>query len=168
MDVVTSAVKEADLAIPLAFGHARPFRLGRARLTRRSTMRAIRNYLPAVGRLLMSSLFIWEGFLQLRNPAATTRYFASVNVPLPALAICISIAIHFLGGLGILIGLKTRWAASLLVLLCLGTAFGVHAPVGDASNMLHFYKNLVMAGGFLYVMAFGAGAFSIDRDGVPV
>jgi putative oxidoreductase len=129
-------------------------------------MYASRNYLLTVGRLLMSSLFVWEGFVQLRNPVVAAKYFASVNVPMPDLAIWISIAIHFLGGLGILIGFKTRWAAGLLVLLCLGTAFGVHLLVGDASNMLHFYKNLVMAGGFLYVMAFGAGAISIDRDSV--
>jgi len=128
-------------------------------------MPTARNYLLTAGRLLMSSLFIWEGVIQLRNPAAAAKYFASVNVPLPELAIWISIAIHFLGGLGILIGFKTRWAAGLLVLLCLGTAFAVHLPVGDASNMLHFYKNLVMAGGFLYVVAFGAGVISIDRDG---
>jgi putative oxidoreductase len=130
-------------------------------------MHLIRDYFLLTGRLLMSSLFIWEGFVQLRNPVAATKYFASVNVPMPELAIWISIAIHFLGGLGILIGFKTRWAAGLLALLCLGTAFGVHLPVRDASNMLHFYKNLVMAGGFLYVVAFGAGAFSIDRDGAP-
>ena len=130
-------------------------------------MHAIRNYFLLTGRLLMSSLFVWEAIVQLRNPVVAAKYFASVNVPMPDLAIWISIAIHFFGGLGILIGFKTRWAAGLLVLLCLGTAFGVHLPVGDASNMLHFYKNLVMAGGFLYVMAFGAGAISIDRDSVP-
>jgi len=33
---------------------------------------------------------------------------------------------------------------------------------GDFNNMIHFYKNLVMAGGFLYVMTYGAGAMSID------
>jgi putative oxidoreductase len=127
-------------------------------------MHTIRNYLLIAARLLMSSLFIWEGVVQLRSPGAVAKYFASVNVPMPNMAIWISIVIHILGGLGILIGFKTRWAAALLVVLCLGTAFGVHLPVGDASNMLHFYKNLVMAGGFLYVMVFGAGAISIDRD----
>jgi hypothetical protein len=38
----------------------------------------------------------------------------------------------------------------------------VHLVAGDFNNMIHFYKNLVMAGGFLYVMAYGAGAMSID------
>jgi uncharacterized membrane protein YphA (DoxX/SURF4 family) len=41
-------------------------------------------------------------------------------------------------------------------------AGGVHLPAGDMENMTHFYKNLVMAGGFLYVMAFGPGALAFD------
>jgi putative oxidoreductase len=57
----------------------------------------------------------------------------------------------------------TRWAAALLILLCLGTAFGVHLPAGDMDNMMNFYKNLVMAGGFLYVINFGAGTISFDE-----
>jgi uncharacterized membrane protein YphA (DoxX/SURF4 family) len=30
-------------------------------------------------------------------------------------------------------------------------------------NMTYFYKNLVMAGGFLYVITLGPGAMSFDR-----
>ena len=98
-----------------------------------------------------------------RRPAGTATYFASLNIPMPSIAVWVSVVIHLLGGLGILIGFKTRWAAALLLLLCLGTAFGVHLAAGDMENMIHFYKNLVMAGGFLYVIAFGAGAISVDE-----
>jgi putative oxidoreductase len=128
-------------------------------------MRTIKTYLPPLARVLMSSLFIWEGIVQLRNPGGTASYFASAHIPFPDAAIWVSVAIHLFGGLGILVGFKTRWAAAVLVLLCLGTAFGVHLPLGDTANMVNFYKNLVMAGGFLYVMSFGAGAISIDKDG---
>jgi putative oxidoreductase len=121
-------------------------------------------YLLVLARVLMSSLFIWDGILQLRNPSATAQYFASVHVPLPNVAVWISSAIHLIGGLALLVGFKTRWAATMLVLLCLGTAFGVHLPLGDLGNMTHFYKNLVMAGGFLYVIVYGAGGLSIDKD----
>ena len=113
----------------------------------------------------MSSLFLWEGSVQLRNSKGAVQYFANVHVPMPETAIWLSVIIHIAGGLAILIGLKTRWAAGLLALLCLGTAFGVHLPVGDASNMLNFYKNLVMTGGFLYVITFGAGPISLDGNG---
>ena len=118
-----------------------------------------------LARLLMSSLFIWDGVFELRNPGATIGYLTSLHVPARNLAIWVSLLIHLGGGGAILVGFKTRWAAALLALFCLGTAFGVHLPAGDLDNMVHFYKNLVMTGGFLYVVAFGAGGLSFDRDG---
>jgi len=129
-----------------------------------TTMRPINDYLPVLARLLMCSLFIWDGVLQLRDPAGTVQYFASLNVPSPKIAIWVSIPIHLLGGLAILLGFKVRWAAAMLALFCLGTAFGIHLPAGDMDNMINFYKNLVMAGGFLYVIAFGAGAIAFDKQ----
>lgn len=125
-------------------------------------MDAIKALLPPLGRLLMSSIFLYEGIVLLRHPSGFTKYFASVHVPAPEAAVWIAIAIQLAGGLAILVGFKARWAAAVLALFCLGTAFGVHLPAGDTANMLHFYKNLVMAGGFLYVVAYGAGRFSID------
>jgi len=127
-------------------------------------MHTLKGYLLALARVLMSSLFIWEGVLQLRNPGGTAHYFAGVHVPWPDITVWLSAAIHLLGGFAVLLGFKTRWGAALLVLLCLGTAFGVHLPIGDQANMVNFYKNLVMAGGFLYVIAFGAGGMSLDKD----
>ena len=127
-------------------------------------MQQSKNVMLLLARILMSSLFIWDGVLQLRHPDAAAEYFASVHVPLYTIAIWPSVALHLLAGAAILIGFKTRWAAALLALFCLATAFGVHLPAGDLDNMTHFYKNLVMAGGFLYVMSFGGGAFAIDRE----
>ncbi len=127
-------------------------------------MRHSKDLTLLLARLLMCSLFIWDGVLQLRNPAAAAEYFNSVHVPLYTIAVWPSVALHLLAGAAILIGFKTRWAAALLALFCLATAFGVHLPAGDLDNMTHFYKNLVMAGGFLYVMSFGGGAFGIDGE----
>ena len=119
-------------------------------------------FLLLFARLLMSSLFVWDGVVQLRNPGATARYFASVHVPAPDVTVWISIPVHLFGGLALLAGFYSRWAATLLALVCLGTAFGVHLPAGDQNNMIHFYKNLVMTGGFLYVIAFGPGGLSLN------
>jgi putative oxidoreductase len=87
-------------------------------------------------RLLMSSLFVWDGVVQLRNPGGTTRYFASVHVPAPDIAVWISIPVHLFGGLALLVSFYSRWAAALLALVRLGTAFGVHLPAGDQNNMI--------------------------------
>ncbi len=125
-------------------------------------MHAMKAFLALFGRLLMSSIFIYEGAALLRHPAGFTKYFASVHVPAPQAAVWIALVIQLAGGLAVLVGFKARWAAAVLALFCLGTAFGVHLPAGDTANMIHFYKNLVMAGGFLYVVAYGAGVISID------
>jgi putative oxidoreductase len=121
-------------------------------------------FLLPLARLLMSSLFVWDGIGMLRNPRGTAQYFGSVHVPMPDVAVWFSIPVHLLGGLALLVGFYSRWAAALLVLICLGTAFGVHLPAGDQGNMIQFYKNLVMTGGFLYVIAFGPGSLSFDRE----
>jgi putative oxidoreductase len=79
-------------------------------------------FLLPLARLLMSSLFVWDGIVQLRNPSGTAQYFASVHVPAPDVAVWPAILLHLLGGLALLAGFYTRWAAALLVLVCLGTA----------------------------------------------
>jgi putative oxidoreductase len=128
-------------------------------------MENLRTYLAPLGRLLMSSLFIWAGYNKLFvfTPGGTAQYVASVHMPLPELAAWVAIIVELVGGILILVGFQTRWVALVLALWCLITGFAVHLPVGDAPNMINFYKNLVMAGGFLYVTAYGAGGISIDR-----
>lgn len=131
-----------------------------------------KTYLAPLGRLLMSSLFIWAGINKLMNPGGTAQYFAAVNIPIPEVAVWVVIIIEIVGGLAILLGYKIRWAAAVLAIFCLVTGFAVHLVaamnVQDAmaklGQMTNFYKNLVMAGGFLYVWAYGAGTMSIERD----
>ena len=73
-------------------------------------------------------------------------------------------------GIVLLIGFRARWAAGLLAIWSLITGFAVHLVAGVSApdamvaydNMIHFYKNLAMAGGFLFVLVYGAGRLSID------
>ena len=74
----------------------------------------------------------------------------------------------------LLVGFKTQWVAGLLAIWSLITGFAVHlvASVSAADAMvaydnmihfmIHFYKNLAMAGGFLFVLVYGAERLSID------
>jgi len=126
-------------------------------------MENAKTYLVPLGRLLMSSLFIWAGFGKLMNPSGTAQYFASYHLPVPDVLVWIVIIIELIGGLMILVGFQTRWVALVLAIFCLITGFAIHLPAGDLPNMINFYKNLVMAGGFLYVFAYGAGALSVDN-----
>lgn len=127
-------------------------------------MHAIKTYLPPLGRLLLSSLFIWAGVNKLRDPAGTAQYFDHYHLPAPSVLVWLVIAIELLGGLAVLLGFQTRWAAAVLAIFALLTGFLIHLPVGDLPNMINFYKNLSIAGGFLYLVAYGAGGISIDRE----
>jgi putative oxidoreductase len=126
-------------------------------------MENAKTYLVPLGRLLLSSLFIWAGWGKLMNPPGTAQYFANYHLPAPDVLVWIVIIIELIGGLLILIGFQTRWVALVLAIFCLITGFAIHLPAGDLPNMINFYKNLTMAGGFLYVVAYGAGALSVDH-----
>jgi putative oxidoreductase len=56
----------------------------------------------------------------------------------------------------------SRIAAAGLALYCLATALGFHTAFADPNQMVHFLKNLAMAGGLLQVVAFGSGRWSLD------
>jgi len=128
-------------------------------------MESLRTYAAPLGRLLLSSLFIWAGYNKLFGfgAAGTAAYFADNGVPIPQASAWIAIIVELIGGIMILIGLQARWVALVLAIWCLVTGFGWHLPAGKMHDMIAFYKNMSMAGGFLYVFAFGAGALSVDR-----
>src|SRR5262249_47154299 len=121
-------------------------------------MEKICSYLPPLGRLLLSSLFIWAGYGKLTNLGATMQEFTAVGVPASGLMVWISIVVELLGGLALLVGVITRWVAGILAIWCLATAVSVHLPAGMHSadamvaldNMIHFYKNVSLAGGLIY------------------
>jgi putative oxidoreductase len=116
---------------------------------------------PALGRLLMSLIFIMSGFGKLAAPEGTIGYIASYGVPAPTLAFGLSVIVELGGGLLLLTGLLTRWAALALAVFCLFTALVFHG-FADMANQIHAMKNIAMAGGFVYVAAYGAGAWSLD------
>ena len=85
-----------------------------------------------------------------------------MGLPLPTLAWLIAVIVELGGGIAVLVGFATRPVAIMLALWCIATALVAHSNFADRQMQVHFMKNLVMAGGFLYVAAFGAGQFSLD------
>jgi putative oxidoreductase len=124
-----------------------------------------RTYLPLIARVLMGGAFLWFGCMKLFmfGPSGTAQYLGSVfHAPSPMLAAWIAIVIEIIGGLAIIFGFLTRWAAAVLALWCLFTGIVFHLPAGDPDNIGNFLKNAAMAGGFLYLVAYGAGNLSVD------
>jgi len=55
--------------------------------TTSTTAHVAKDYLPTLARLLLCSLFIWDGVLQLRDPGGTVNYFTSLHIPSPQIAV---------------------------------------------------------------------------------
>jgi putative oxidoreductase len=122
-------------------------------------------FLNIAARILMSQIFIISGFGKITGYAGTQQYMASHG--LPGALLPLVILIEFGGGLALLFGFKTRWAALALAGFSLLTAVLVHFQPGDQMQMINFMKNLAMAGGLLLFVRYGPGAPSIDaRSGV--
>jgi putative oxidoreductase len=118
--------------------------------------------IPFVGRALLSAIFLVSVVGKLQAPAATIGFIASAGLPFPPLAYAVAVLIELVGGLALLVGFQTRTAAGALAIFSLATAVGFHSNLADLNQFIHFFKNVAMTGGLLQVVAFGAGAFSLD------
>jgi putative oxidoreductase len=118
--------------------------------------------IPLVGRVLLAAIFILSGFGKIFAPEATQGYIASAGLPFPQLAFLAAVAIEIGGGLLLVVGYKTRIAAIALAVFSVAAAFAFHSALGDQNQLIHFLKNLAIAGGLLQVAAFGAGDLSLD------
>jgi putative oxidoreductase len=120
-------------------------------------------YLPFAGRLLIGLPFAMSGLSKLGAYSATAAMIGAAGLPFPSLAFAVAVAIELGGGLLLIAGYRARYVAAALALFSLATAVSFHADFADQNQMIHFLKNVMMAGGLLQIAAFGAGAFSIDN-----
>lgn len=120
------------------------------------------NHCAAIGRLLLASLFIISGFSKVLAPEATQGYIASVGLPAPMLAYLAAIVIELGGGILLVVGYRARVVSLLLAAFTVVTALFFHRHFGDQNQMMHFLKNIAIAGGLLQIAAFGAGSLSLD------
>ena len=132
-------------------------------------MNALNRYGPLAGRILMALIFILSGFSKIGGFDGAVGYIASKGLPLPQLVAIGAIIVELGGGILLVLGWKTRWAAAAMLLFTALAAFLFHnfwaMPPDQAQNqMIHFMKNISMAGGLLYVVIHGSGALSLDRD----
>lgn len=124
-------------------------------------MQLIQNLSAPAGRFLISLIFIVSGFSKIANFAGTQAYMESAGVP--GILLPLVIAVELLGGLAVVFGWHTRLAAFLLAGFSLVSAVLFHANFGDQMQMIMFMKNLALAGGFLMIVALGAGPYSLDN-----
>ena len=120
------------------------------------------SFLQLAGRILMSAIFIWAGWGKLLGFTATMGYFDKIGLPVPPAAAAFAVFMELGVGLALLFGLFTRLSGAALAVWCILTALVAHTNFADRNMEIHFMKNVAMCGGLLYVLAFGAGAYSLD------
>jgi putative oxidoreductase len=112
------------------------------------------------GRVLLSLIFIQSGFGKLTGYAGTQAYMESAGVP--GILLPLVIIVELVGGLAIVVGWRTRLWAVLLAGFSLLSALLFHFKPDEQMQMILFMKNVAIAGGFLLLVAHGAGALSLD------
>jgi putative oxidoreductase len=133
----------------------------------------------ALGRVLVSLLFVVSGYQKFMAIAGVAKMLASRNVPVPiqleswtglpryeVVGYAVAL-IEVLGGIMVLMGFKARFAACLLFLLAFGTLFvtfdlltleGVMRAAVQTQALMH----LSVMGALLLIAAAGAGPWSFD------
>ena len=119
-------------------------------------------YLPFLGRLLIGGVFILSGLGKLATYGAVTAGIAAVGLPFPPLAFATAIIVEVGFGFLLIVGFQTRAVAVVLALWCAATALSFHRNFADQNQMIHFLKNMMIMGGLLQIVHFGAGAVSVD------
>ncbi len=111
------------------------------------------------GRVLIASLFLITGIGKITGYAGTQAYMAAQGVPGALLPLVIALEVG--GGLAIVLGWHTRLVAALLAGFSVAAGLIFHSG-GDMTQQLMLMKNFAIAGGFLFLVARGAGAWSLD------
>ena len=103
------------------------------------------NAIVLIARILLAHIFLLSGIGKLgAGYAATQGYMESMGVPAATLPLVILLEIG--GGLALIIGLFTRWAALALAVFCIVGALVFHRNFADQMQMIMFMKNFAMAG----------------------
>jgi putative oxidoreductase len=121
----------------------------------------VKNVAELAGRTLLAVLFLLSGLGKISAYEATATYMSAVGVP--GILLPVVIATEVFGAIAVILGWQTRVAALVLASFALLAALIFHNNFADQIEMIMFLKNVSIAGGFLLLVANGAGRLSLDR-----
>ncbi len=112
------------------------------------------------GRIALAAIFLLAGVNKVQYYDANAQFLASGG--LPEFLLPFVIVFEVVGALMIIAGFKTRLVALAFAGFSVVTALMYHSNLADQMQFLMFFKNLAIAGGFLTLVAHGAGNYSLD------
>ena len=113
-----------------------------------------------VGRVLMGLLFLVSGvgmFMAEGGPASMSGFYTMVGLPMAGVLVWLVATLKVVAGGMLVIGRNVGCAAGLLAAFTLLATLLAHRDIADPMQLTNALKNLAIIGGFLYIMAFGAG-----------
>ena len=131
-------------------------------------MNAQKDWAALLGRILLAGIFVVSGLEKITGFEGTAGHIAAKGLPLSQVLTAIAILFECGGGLAILAGWKTRWAALALVVFLIVITPIFHAywaapPEQMLNQQVNFLKNVSILGGILLLFAFGPGRYSVDK-----
>tara|TARA_Y100000590_G_scaffold229647_1_gene259002 strand:- start:4 stop:387 length:384 start_codon:yes stop_codon:yes gene_type:complete len=117
--------------------------------------------LEFVGRVLLSALFLIEGLGKISMQEDVILYMEDYGVP--GILFMPATILEILFPLFLIVGYKTKWAASIMALFTFAVAIIFHTNFDEGMQMIFFLKDLAIAGGFMIIVAYGPGKISLDH-----
>ena len=114
-----------------------------------------------LGRIFLSVLFLIEGVGKLFTQEQVITYMEDYGVP--GILFIPAVIVEILFPLLLIVGYKTRLAALVLALFTLTVTIIFHTDFDDGMQLISFFKNLAITGGFMIVIAYGSNKFSLDH-----
>lgn len=123
----------------------------------------MRDYGLTILRVIVGITYVMHSYLSLFRftPAGTAAFLASVGLPAPALMAWIFILVHGLGGILLILGLWTRWAAAANAVIMAGALVTVHLPQGFPLKVM----KTGFVGGFEFVLLLFAASLALVLTG---
>ena len=120
-----------------------------------------RDVVLLAGRLLLSLIFVHEGLELATHFEGAQKAMAALGVGTPLLLA--TIALQLGAGLSVALGILARLGALGLGLFCLMTASLFHTNFASQNELLHFEKDLAIAGGMFILALSGPGRLAVDH-----
>ena len=114
-----------------------------------------------VGRIFLSALFLIEGFGKISMQEDVIMYMEDFGVP--GILFVPATDLDILFPLLLIVGYKTKWAASVMALFTFTVAIIFHTDFSEGMQMVFFLKDLAIAGGFMIILVYGPGKISLDH-----
>jgi putative oxidoreductase len=129
---------------------------------------------PLLVRLSLGGVFITSGWGKLHNLGQVTSFFTELGIPFPGFNATLASSTELIGGVLILVGLVTRFAAIPLIFIMLVAIATAKRPEIDGVATLLSFIEFTYIAGFAWLLVSGPGRASLDallfgrkRLGIP-